>query len=234
MRPRLEMYSVDEILEKLPELEKKWATIRNEHKNTKQIEAQFKTLKNLLKRAQILSNQNSWIDELHANEKYLILRNHLSKNEIPYHDFALSAPQSDKIKVFIEHCNKFTDQEYWQELALAYTQQNYKKIPYKTYYNLFSADKQHREALMTPEQIDFLANLPNKITIYRGGSVTEQKTKRYGISWTLKREIAEQFANVKTLRDKKEMVVIEKEIDKSEAIAYFNQRQEEEIIYISN
>lgn len=230
---KVRLYSPDEIVEKLPELEERWLLIKNEHKNPKQIESQFKNLKALLKKALTASDLNSFVYALNANDKYLILRHHLSKKEISYDELSLAAPQSDKIKVFIEHCEKFTDEEYWQELAYAYTQQNYKKIPYKTYYKLFSTDKKQREVLMNPDEREFLASLPDKITIYRGGSVTEQKTKKYGISWTLNREVAEQFANVKTIRDKKEMIVIEKEINKSEVIAYFNQRQEEEIIYIS-
>lgn len=232
MRPKLEINSVEEIKEKLPELERSWEMIKEGFKNSNHIEKLFKSLRTSLKRAQNKSNPTGWIDEMNANEKFLLIQRSLTLKGVSYEQICLTSPQSDKIKVFLEHCEKFTDEEYWQELAYAYTQQNYKKIPYKTYYKLFSVDKKHREALMTPDEREFLAMLPDQIIIYRGGSVTEQKTKKYGISWTLNREIAEQFANVKTIRDKKEMIVIEKEINKSEVIAYFNQRQEEEIIYI--
>ena len=85
---------------------------------------------------------------------------------------------------------------------------------------------------MSEEERQFLAQLPESITIYRGGSLAEHKSKKYGISWSLGKKIAEQFADVKVIIDKKEMMVIEKQINKADVIAYFNERQEEEIIYI--
>jgi hypothetical protein len=228
----LVMYDFDQILAKLPELEEKWLNIKDGFKNPKQIENKFKSLKNILKRANNLNDPNIIIYQINANTEYKVLEAYLKQNEISYNDLSIGAPASDKIKLFIENADTFSDEEYWRELASAYIMQNYKKIPYKTYYKLFTSERAFKEKLMSEEERQFLAQLPEKITIYRGGSVSEQKSKKYGISWTLKKEIAENFANVKKLRDGKEMLVFEKEIAKSEVIAYFKNRQEEEIIYL--
>jgi hypothetical protein len=85
---------------------------------------------------------------------------------------------------------------------------------------------------MDNKELKLLSKLPNEITIYRWGSKTELKTKKFGVSWTFDKNIAENFANVKSIRDKKEMVVIEKIISKKDVVAYLISRKEEEIIYI--
>jgi hypothetical protein len=226
------MYDFDEILAKLPELEKKWLNIKDGFKHAKQIESKFKSLKNLLKHATLVTDNKLIVYWVKANDEYKILEAYLKRSELSYDDLLLSAPTSDKIKLFIENADTFSDEEYWRELASAYVLQNYKKIPYKTYYKIFTSERAFREKLMSEEEIQFLAQLPETLTIYRGGSLAEHKSKKYGISWSLDKKIAEQFADVKRIRDKKEMMVIEKQINKADVIAYFKGRQEEEIIYI--
>jgi hypothetical protein len=85
---------------------------------------------------------------------------------------------------------------------------------------------------MNENELEFFKALPEKFTIYRGGTESEAKSKMYGVSWTLNREIAEKFQDVKRMRDRKPMVVHELEIERTEAIAYFNERKEEEVIYV--
>ena len=75
--------------------------------------------------------------------------------------------------------------------------------------------------MMDEEDTKFFNELPNTITIYRGG--VDDK----GYSWTLDREKAEWFAN----RFNFDYEVFEKTINKSDAIAYLSDRNESEIIY---
>lgn len=226
------MNDFDQISAKLAELEEKWLNIKDGFKNPKQIENKFKSLENILKRANNLNDPNIIIYQINANTEYKVLEAYLKQNEISYNDHSIGAPASDKIKLFIENADTFSDEEYWRELASAYVLQNYKKIPYKTYYKIFTSERAFREKLMSEEEKQFLAQLPETLTIYRGGSLAEHKSKKYGISWSLDKKIAEQFADTKAIRDKKEMMVIEKQINKADVIAYFKERQEEEIIYI--
>ena len=78
--------------------------------------------------------------------------------------------------------------------------------------------------------------LPEKVKIYRGVTTDEIDSKSFGLSWSLKKEVAEFFAfkyrrNYDTSSSLK--TVIEIEVDKNEIIAYFKDREEDEIIYLS-
>ena len=77
--------------------------------------------------------------------------------------------------------------------------------------------------------VDNIKNLPEKITIYRGSY------SRWGISWTLNKDIAEWFATRFKAVNKIETVntqVFKQEVYRDNCIAYFNDREEEEIIYL--
>lgn len=99
----------------------------------------------------------------------------------------------------------------------------------------FSCKEPEREHLMSLRERRYLENLPEQITIYRGMTEEELEMESFGCSWTLKKEIAEFFAtsyqrNYATMDLTK--VVHEKIINKSEVIAFFDEREEFEIIYI--
>jgi hypothetical protein len=85
------------------------------------------------------------------------------------------------------------------------------------------------ELLMDYEELNVFKNLPEKITIYRGSY------SRWGISWTLNKDIAEWFATRFKAVNKIETVntqVFKQEVYRDNCIAYFNDREEEEIIYL--
>lgn len=219
-----------EIKDELKSLKIEWDKIKDTREDRKSIERQFKELNDYLRQ---LNNPILGDVFLHyASGALHLLKINIESIEFNYTSIFLSVNTSEKISVFIDNIDKFTDEEYWKELGSAYTLQDYKKIPYKVYYELFSANRPYREKLMDDEELKLLKKLPDQITIYRGGSKTEEKTKKYGVSWTLDKKIAEKFANVKAIRDNKEMVVIEKTISKKDVIAYLISRKEEEIIYL--
>jgi hypothetical protein len=100
----------------------------------------------------------------------------------------------------------------------------------------FSSDEINRDSLMSKKELTALNNLPDKVKIYRGITTDEIDSKSFGLSWSLKKEVAEFFAfkyrrNYDTSSSLK--TVIEIEVDKNEIIAYFQDREEEEIIYLS-
>lgn len=226
--------TMKEITEKLPGLEKKWDTKKATHANQKEVENMFKKLKVILQRKPITQSDSILAvkAELDAHMFFKQLEYYISQDEITYDQIILNTQPSDALKVFIEHADKFDHKNYWINLKNAYIIQNYKKIPFAVLKGLFSANRSHREYLMSKEDINYLKKLPKEVTIYRGGSITECKTKKYGVSWTLNKTIANKFADVKRLRDKKEMIVIKTVIKKTEIVAYISDRQEEEIIYL--
>ncbi len=84
------------------------------------------------------------------------------------------------------------------------------------------ADPKH---LMTEDDYMAFQELDDRLTIYRG--VTSHNANRVkALSWTTNREIAEWFAH----RFNEDGVVYEAEIEKEHIFAYFNSRNESEVI----
>jgi len=88
----------------------------------------------------------------------------------------------------------------------------------------FKYIKDNKIIIMDDEDKKIYDNLPDEVTIYRG-SVYED-----GISWTLSKEKAEWFRD---RFDEKDSKVFEKTIQKKDIIAYFNGRDEQEIIFLN-
>ena len=89
----------------------------------------------------------------------------------------------------------------------------------------------NKNLLMTYDELNFFNNLPEKITIYRGSY------SRFGISWTLNKDTAEWFANRFKPVNTPETVntqVFKQEVYRDNCVAYFNDRDEDEIIYVED
>ena len=145
----------------------------------------------------------------------------------------LSTSPAGLIKLFTKYENTFSDKEYWENLKHVYIMQDYQKIPYELFRSLFNSEKSQREFLMDSDERLFLENLPEQIKIYRGGAKEEIKSG-YGISWTLNKAVAQKFVDRKKHLAQDEMVILQLEISKSKVVAYFMDRNEEEIIYLGD
>jgi len=88
---------------------------------------------------------------------------------------------------------------------------------------------------MSQEESDYLENLPDTFTIYRGMTVEEFKSGNFGVSWSLKESVARFFIekyrrNFDTQEQPK--TIHQLVIKKEDVIAYFGERKEFEIIYL--
>ena len=112
--------------------------------------------------------------------------------------------------------------EYWDLIRYIWcdTENVYENLDY-WYFLLNDYFIKDKHLIMCDDDKKYFDKLPNKIKIYRGGLNDK------GLSWTLSKEIAEWFAN----RFNFDYEVFEKTINKSEAIAYLSNRNEDEIIY---
>ena len=91
--------------------------------------------------------------------------------------------------------------------------------------NLFElADKKD---LMSSKEKIFLMKLPKEITVYRG---LQRGAKLRGLSWTLNKDKAKWFAK----RFDRQGKVYSAKIEKRKVFAYFNGREEEEIVLNPN
>lgn len=86
--------------------------------------------------------------------------------------------------------------------------------------------KANKKALMTEEDYAVYDGLKPEFKVYRGVAVGRNP---HGLSWTMNYEKAEWFANRFNTPDKKGYVQ-EVTITKAEALAYFNTRDEQEVV----
>jgi len=122
--------------------------------------------------------------------------------------------------------NILSEQEYINVVKDWYTQTEIVYQDLQLWIDTFKSIK-NTKLLMDYDELNYFNNLPEKIVIYRGG------VSKRGISWTLNKDIAEWFAN--RFKDiNKGGQLFEKKVFKNDCIAYFNDREEEEIIYIGD
>jgi hypothetical protein len=159
----------------------------------------------------------------------------MNENEIDDFLFGIGVNSFNRFSVFLKMIPFLSGSSYWYALRQSYEMSDnlykYSKIIKKC----FLKKRKYREFLMLPHEIDYLQKLPEKITIYRGMTENELNQNSFGCSWTLKKDVAEFFAtkysrNFDTNNLKK--IVQEITINKNEVIAFFNEREEFEIIYI--
>ena len=87
--------------------------------------------------------------------------------------------------------------------------------------------KAEKKYLMTEEDYLYYENLPEKVEIYRG--VSKGRVKM-GLSWTDNKEKAIWFKNRFNEKNDGESVLLKAIVDKKDIIAYFNTRNERELL----
>ena len=135
--------------------------------------------------------------------------------------------------------DQMTDAEYWEHLSWVWTNSESNCMDKKVWKRLLSSPRPESHKMMTEDEQKFLASLPDRITVYRGfkarGRIGGRSmlSNRKGRSWTLSREKAEWFTNITFgigLGEKKPHMVRSLSVNKSEVLAYLNDRDEQEIL----
>lgn len=135
--------------------------------------------------------------------------------------FVLVHPRPLRLKAFVQIADRMKDDAaYWSILSTVWTDAECPGTNKPIWVSLFSADRPGRENLMTSEERGTLESLPDSIQIFRGCL----PAYRSGLSWTLNREKAAWFA--RRIRGK----VYSHRILKTGVLAYFNERDEAEIL----
>jgi hypothetical protein len=122
------------------------------------------------------------------------------------------------------------DRSYWKAVADAW--QDSERTPEADaagWRRLLSADRSGRENLMTREEQEELAALPERITVYRGVNALSYVVG--GLSWTLDRELAEWFGR-RFISDLWPGLVIEGQVLRRRIIALFQTRRESELLIL--
>ncbi len=130
-----------------------------------------------------------------------------------------------RVYAFARIAEQMDDEDYWRRLAQMWIDSE----------NIFEAESlwrrllgnparlPSRHLLMTDDERTHLAGLPESITVYRGYS---HPGRRHGMSWSLDRRVATRFAGRFGARGH----VARCQVAKSDVIAYFAGRGEQEIV----
>lgn len=157
--------------------------------------------------------------------------------EWPINPFALRVNSMNRLEALLLHFqirNNITDKEYWTTLGETWQVCDNLFDYQKEVKALFSAKRRFKKYLMCSKDVLYLNKLPQRITIYRGMTVDEFKSDNYGVSWTLSKKTAKFFTkyprNYQTINRPQKICKLV--IPKRQVIAFFNNRNEKEIIYI--
>lgn len=150
-------------------------------------------------------------------------------------DILFRYSSTQRFDFFYELSRKMSPKVYWELLGTTYTSSD-NLFQYKEKVReCFAAKHPFKEYLMNDEERAFIEALPDEVTIYRGMTIKELESGKYGISWTLDKKVAEFFTDT-YLRNhatsKEAKTIKELQIKKTDIVAYFQDRQESEIIYL--
>lgn len=162
----------------------------------------------------------------HANAYYAQKKSDLEKAvaEKNYNSIIYLHERPYRLEAFVQIADQLNDEKYWSLLGSIWTDTENSWQNLDLWKELFNSDRPNRQSLMDADERLALESLSDTVKIYRG---CEKGLNENGISWTLKRDKAEWFAN----RFNKDGLVLEKEISKSSIIAVFTGRNEFEVIY---
>ena len=129
--------------------------------------------------------------------------------------------------------HEMTDREFWDAVGKVWTDSENVWQYRQQWHSIFASPRPEREYTMPEKDRAVFADLPDQLEIYRGCN----RINKHGFSWTLDPEVAQMFArrNIVNLRtgERVKTRVIEQVINKSEAIAYLNDREEDEIVTLA-
>ena len=131
-----------------------------------------------------------------------------------------------RVQAFHNLSIQMPDDLYWETLSWVWTNTENFQQHKKLWLKLFWAKRDHRDRFMNQTERQVFENLGDRISIYRGHS---SKSER-GISYTLDYEIAQWFAKRFAIRGQGQVTT--RTINKREAFAYLNSRNEHEILVI--
>lgn len=138
----------------------------------------------------------------------------------------------NRFDTFLSIRDKLHGELYWYALRFAY-QDSDNLFGNPLIKSAFTENEPCRESMMNVRERKYLAALPDQITIYRGMTVSEFESGCWGVSWTLKKKVAQNFTGTTRNFETNHLPKTIHQIStaKDSIIAYFNGRKEYEVIY---
>ena len=97
--------------------------------------------------------------------------------------YGLGVNSWNRLEIFADHYFDLTDKEYWYGLGVAYTGSDNLFKHRDLVKELFTADRDHRDYLMNPNELNIFHALPDKTKIYRAMTVAEFDTGEFGVAY---------------------------------------------------
>jgi hypothetical protein len=140
-----------------------------------------------------------------------------------------------KLKAFKKIEARLSDDEYWQYLRDAWSCSMVTMIDRHKWLCLFNSKRPGREMLMTPEENQKLASMPDEVNIWRGCG---HHFAARGMSWTAEEWLATHLAKMacytqRSFRKKSLAefpIIVAGTVQKNNIIAYFNDSYKREIV----
>jgi hypothetical protein len=157
----------------------------------------------------------------------------LTKEDVEKELYSIGVDHSNRFSRFIDLCINYTltDEAFNIGLYDSYTETDflykYRTIAKATWSN----PRVNRKLMLSDEELEVYNNLDDQVTIYRAMTSEEFENKDYGVSWTLKEKIAEDFLSHRRYQHTE---IQSMQVDKNDLKAYINCRNEHEVIYINN
>jgi hypothetical protein len=120
-----------------------------------------------------------------------------------------------------------TDRQYWRTLSELWTDAEFVHLSLCDWLMFLSSERTEQKYFMTTEERRIFDRLPEEITIYRG--CIKNKNER-GLSWTLEYDRARWFSKRFAVDGRDVPVVLERSINKSQALGYLTGREECELV----
>lgn len=188
----------------------------------------------------------SWLDyiELYSEEKITAkeaiigidnwLYEAIKKLDLINWEMIIDSLGRNHIFHLVENLNHLmSDEDYWMITGRCYTNSDFAFEDSGYIESFLLAERSKREFLMNEEERIFFNSLPKNVTIYRGCSMQEINSGKFRFSWTLNKDVADFFAHKYSRNSLIKSKIVQKTVSKSKLIAYFNDRDEEEVLYIS-
>lgn len=164
----------------------------------------------------------------HANAQYMWKKEALKKaeDENNWDRYIFTHERPYRIHAFQTIMHRLSPTEYWRIFGEIWTDTENQWQNKSDFKRLLNSKRQNREAMMTEEEIEFLAGLPEQVTIYRG---CRKRLNENGMSWTLDYEKAKWFMN--RLNQSGDGKILEAVVPKHEIYAVFLGRNESEVLW---
>lgn len=148
-------------------------------------------------------------------------------NQKQYDSFVFIHERPFRLDAFIKIKHLLPDIKYWELASSIWTDSENINFNRSIWKNVLKSKRSGKEYFMEIEDRNYLENLPQTITVFRG---CNEKNKN-GLSWTTDREVAEKFAERFSTMSQGS-TVLSKTINKKKIFAYLSSRSESEIILL--